>query len=37
VKQGWVTHITGGRALRVTGSVRDLGLPTGVVQDLLTR
>jgi DNA-binding transcriptional ArsR family regulator len=37
VKQGWVTHITGGRALRVTGSIRDLGLPAGVVQDLVSR
>jgi DNA-binding transcriptional ArsR family regulator len=37
LKQGWVTHITGGRALKVTGSVRDLGLPAGVVRELLSR
>jgi hypothetical protein len=37
VKQGWVTHITGGRALKVTGAVRELGLPIGVVRELLPR
>ncbi|MFI7068019.1 ArsR/SmtB family transcription factor [Kribbella sp. NPDC050124] len=35
LQQGWVSHITGGRALKVTGSVRELGLPTGVVRELL--
>jgi DNA-binding transcriptional ArsR family regulator len=32
---GWVRHIPGGRALKVTGSVRELGLPAGVVRELL--
>lgn len=33
--EGWVRHIPGGRALKVTGSVRELGLPAGVVRELL--
>jgi DNA-binding transcriptional ArsR family regulator len=34
LRQGWVTHIPGGRALKVTGSVREFGLPVGVVREL---
>ena len=37
LRQGWVSHIPGGRALKVTGSVRELGLPVGVVRELLPR
>ncbi len=37
LRQGWVSHITGGRALKVTGSVREFGLPAGVVRELLPR
>ena len=37
LRQGWVSHISGGRALKVTGSVRELGLPVGVVRELLPR
>ncbi|GAA1607773.1 winged helix-turn-helix domain-containing protein [Kribbella hippodromi] len=33
---GWVTHIPGGRALKVNGAVQELGLPTGVVRSLRT-
>ncbi|MEU4290006.1 helix-turn-helix domain-containing protein [Kribbella sp. NPDC026596] len=32
--QGWVRHIPGGRALKVSGSVREFGLPVGVVREL---
>jgi DNA-binding transcriptional ArsR family regulator len=36
--QGWVIRITGGRALKVTGSVESgLGLPPGVVRELVAR
>jgi DNA-binding transcriptional ArsR family regulator len=36
--QGWVIRITGGRALKVTGSVESgLGLPSGVVRELVAR
>jgi DNA-binding transcriptional ArsR family regulator len=34
LRQGWVSHIPGGRALKVTGSVREFGLPAGVVREL---
>jgi len=34
LQQGWVTHIPGGRALKVTGSVREFGLPVGVLREL---
>jgi DNA-binding transcriptional ArsR family regulator len=34
LRQGWVSHIPGGRALKVTGSVREFGLPVGVVREL---
>jgi hypothetical protein len=37
LQQGWVTRITGGRALRVTDSVGTLGLDVGVVRELLAR
>ena len=37
LRQGWVTRITGGRALKVTGSVETFGLPAGVVRELLAR
>jgi len=37
LQQGWVSHIAGGRALKVTRSVRELGLPVGVVRELLPR
>ncbi len=37
LRQGWVSHIPGGRALKVTGSVREFGLPVGVVRELLPR
>jgi DNA-binding transcriptional ArsR family regulator len=37
LQQGWVTRITGGRALKVTGSVEGLGLPNSVVRELLSR
>jgi DNA-binding transcriptional ArsR family regulator len=37
LKQGWVSRIAGGRALKVTGSVETLGLPTSVVRELLSR
>ncbi len=37
LEQGWVTRITGGRALKVTESVGTLGLPVGVVRELLSR
>lgn len=37
LQQGWVTRITGGRALKVTGSVEGLGLPAGIVRELLSR
>ncbi|MEV6411424.1 helix-turn-helix domain-containing protein [Kribbella sp. NPDC051718] len=37
LRQGWVTRIPGGRALKVTGSVETLGLPVSVVRELLTR
>ncbi len=35
LRRGWVRHIPGGRALKVTGSVREFGLPVGVVHELL--
>jgi DNA-binding transcriptional ArsR family regulator len=34
LRQGWVRHIPGGRALKVSGSVREFGLPVGVVREL---
>jgi DNA-binding transcriptional ArsR family regulator len=37
LRQGWVSRIPGGRALKVTGSVRELGLTGGVLQELLPR
>jgi DNA-binding transcriptional ArsR family regulator len=37
VREGWVSQIPGGRALKVTGSVREFGLPVGVVRELLPR
>ncbi|TCN41014.1 DNA-binding transcriptional ArsR family regulator [Kribbella orskensis] len=37
LQQGWVTRITGGRALKVTGSVETFGLSVGVVRELLSR
>jgi len=37
LQQGWVSQIAGGRALKVTGSVREFGLPAGVVRELLPR
>jgi len=37
LRQGWVTHIPGGRALKVTGSVGTFGLPVNVVRELLAR
>ncbi len=37
LQQGWVTRITGGRALRVTGSVETFGLSACVVRELLSR
>jgi hypothetical protein len=37
LQRGWVTRITGGRALRVTDSVGTFGLPVGVVRELLAR
>jgi len=37
LRLGWVRHIPGGRALKVTGSVREFGLPVGVVRELLPR
>ncbi|GAA1589063.1 winged helix-turn-helix domain-containing protein [Kribbella sancticallisti] len=37
LQQGWVTRITGGRALKVTDAVGTLGLPVGVVRELLAR
>jgi DNA-binding transcriptional ArsR family regulator len=37
LRQGWVTHIPGGRALKVTGSVETFGLPVSVVRELLGR
>ncbi|GAA1676688.1 winged helix-turn-helix domain-containing protein [Kribbella yunnanensis] len=35
LQEGWVRRIPGGRALKVTGSVRELGLPAGVVRELV--
>ncbi|WP_051084730.1 ArsR/SmtB family transcription factor [Kribbella catacumbae] len=37
LRQGWVTRIPGGRALKVTGSMEGFGLPAGVMLDLLSR
>jgi DNA-binding transcriptional ArsR family regulator len=37
LQEGWVTRIAGGRALKVSGAVEGLGLPAGVVRELLTR
>ena len=38
MRHGWVSHIPGGRALKVSGSVREFGLlPVGVVRELLPR
>ncbi|WP_460666101.1 ArsR/SmtB family transcription factor [Kribbella swartbergensis] len=37
LRRGWVSHIPGGRALKVTGSVREFGLAGGVVRELLPR
>jgi DNA-binding transcriptional ArsR family regulator len=37
LRQGWVTRIPGGRALKVTGSVETFGLPAGVMRELLAR
>ncbi|TDD18763.1 transcriptional regulator [Kribbella turkmenica] len=37
LRHGWVSHIPGGRALKVTASVRELGLPAGIVRELLPR
>lgn len=34
LRHGWVSHIHGGRALKVTASVRDFGLPASVVREL---
>ena len=34
LREGWVNHIPGGRALKVSGSVREFGLPVGVVREL---
>jgi DNA-binding transcriptional ArsR family regulator len=34
LREGWVTHIPGGRALKVTGSVREFGLGVGVIREL---
>ncbi|MGW7682329.1 ArsR/SmtB family transcription factor [Kribbella sp. NPDC054772] len=34
LRHGWVTHIPGGRALKVDGAVREFGLPIGVVRTL---
>jgi DNA-binding transcriptional ArsR family regulator len=34
LRQGWVSHIPCSRALKVTGSVREFGLPAGVVREL---
>jgi DNA-binding transcriptional ArsR family regulator len=37
LRQGWVTRIPGGRALKVTGSVETFGLGDSVVRELLAR
>lgn len=37
LRQGWVTRIPGGRALKVTGSMDAFGLPVNVVRELLAR
>ncbi|MDX6262322.1 MAG: hypothetical protein QOH84_4010 [Kribbellaceae bacterium] len=37
LRQGWVTRIPGGRALKVTDSVETFGLGDGVVRELLAR
>ncbi|MDX6280061.1 MAG: hypothetical protein QOH03_1132 [Kribbellaceae bacterium] len=37
LRQGWVTRIPGGRALKVTGSVETFGLGHTVVRELLAR
>ncbi|HET6295894.1 MAG TPA: helix-turn-helix domain-containing protein [Kribbella sp.] len=37
MQQGWVTRITGGRALKVSGAMEGLGLPSGVIEDLVSR
>lgn len=37
LRQGWVTRIPGGRALKVTGSVESFGLPVSVIRELLSR
>jgi DNA-binding transcriptional ArsR family regulator len=37
LRQGWVTRITGGRALKVTDSVGSFGLPVAVLRELHTR
>jgi DNA-binding transcriptional ArsR family regulator len=37
LRQGWVSHLTGTRALKVTGSVRELGLSASTVRELLPR
>ncbi|MFF0338308.1 ArsR/SmtB family transcription factor [Kribbella sp. NPDC004875] len=34
LRNGWVKHISGGRALKVDGAVREFGLPSGVVRTL---
>jgi DNA-binding transcriptional ArsR family regulator len=34
LRLGWVTHITCGRALKVSGSVKEFGLPVGLVREL---
>ncbi|MDX2970878.1 ArsR/SmtB family transcription factor [Kribbella solani] len=34
LRHGWVTHLPGGRALKVHGAVQELGLPTGVFRSL---
>lgn len=37
IDQGWVRPISGGRALRVTGSVAPLGLPAALIRELSAR
>lgn len=37
LRLGWVSRIPGGRALRVTGSLHEFGLPMSVVRELRTR
>lgn len=37
LREGWVTRISGGRALKVTGSVETFGLGDSVVRELLAR